>query len=294
MAFGVGRLFHVIHVTDDIRRLDQWYCDVFGARRWLDIHYSGIEMRDGSIVCVGDVPIEPMATVARDGAERTPIGRFSAKVGPHLHSIAWYVEGADELLASMVRQGVRVVSDGGRPPGSPGTSGALYTHPRDTCTQLEFYPGEMRGDPRLGPDWSPSWWATDHPLGISGLSHLTIVVGDLDRAVALYTDGLGGRLVREDESHLTGTKEAYVRVGEETVVALSTPTTDHSLAADDHARNGDILHALTFRVADLDRAEAHLRRHGVGVHLRDDATLVADPADTFGAVLGFTVRPPDA
>ena len=55
-----------------------------------------------------------------------------------------------------------------------------------------------------------------------------------------------------------------------------------------HARNGDILHSLTFGVADLDRAEAHLRQHGIGLAARDDATLIADPADTYGAVLGFT------
>jgi catechol 2,3-dioxygenase-like lactoylglutathione lyase family enzyme len=290
MAFRIGQLFHVIHVTDDIDRLDQWYVDVFGGRRWMEKHYSPIEMRDGSIVCIGDVPLEPMATVDREGAEGTAIGKFSAKIGPHLHSVAWYVDGADELLASMVAQGVRVVSDGGLPPGAPGTSGALYTHPRDTSTQLEFYPGSIPGDPRAEPGWDASWWATDHPLGVVGLAYLTVVVGDLDRATAFYTAGLGGRLVREDESELTGTKDAFVALGDDSVVALSTPTTSDSLAGQDHARHGDILHSLTFRVVDLDRAEAHLRNHGIGIAGRDDETILADPTDTFGALLGFTVR----
>jgi catechol 2,3-dioxygenase-like lactoylglutathione lyase family enzyme len=291
MSFEIGPLFHVIHVTDDLDALDQWYVDVFGAHRWMPKHYSAIERRDASLLCVGDIPLEPMATVARDGAERTPIGRFSAKVGPHLHSVAWYVEGADELHASMLAQGVRVVGDGGLPPGAPGTSGALYTHPRDTCSQLEFYPGPFPpGDPRFEPDWSSAWWATHHPLGILGLSHLTIVVADLARAVTFYTDGLGGRLVREDEADLTGTKDAYVAVGRDCIVALSTPTTAGSLAARDLDRNGDILHALTFRVADLDPAAAHLAAHGVSVIARDDETFITDPSDTFGAVLGFTIR----
>jgi catechol 2,3-dioxygenase-like lactoylglutathione lyase family enzyme len=289
MAFRIGQLFHVIHVTDDIDRLDQWYVDVFGARRWMDKHYSPMEMRDGSIVCIGDVPMEPMATVDRDGAERTAIGRFSAKIGPHLHSVAWYVDGADELLASLVDQGVRVVSDGGLAPGAPGTSGALYTHPRDTWTQIEFFPGSMPTDPRLGAGWDASS-PTDHPLGVVGLSHLSIVVGDLYRATAFYTAGLGGRLLREDESELTGTKDAFVAVGDDTVVALSTPSTSDSLAGQDYARHGDILHSVTFRVVDLDRAEAHLRRHGIAIAGRDDETLLADPTDTFGAMLGFTVR----
>jgi hypothetical protein len=63
-----------------------------------------------------------------------------------------------------------------------------------------------------------------------------------------------------------------------------------SLAGRDHARHGDILHSVTFRVADLDRAEAHLRAHGVALAARDDATLIADPASTYGAVLGFTTE----
>jgi len=290
MAFRIGSLFHVIHITDDVAGLDQWYVDVFGARRWMALHYSDLEMRDASIVLVGNLPIEPMGTVDRPGADRTAVGRFSAKVGPHLHSVAWYVEGADELYRSLVEQGVRVVSDGGLPVGAPGTSGAMYTHPRDTSTQLEFFPGPRPGDPRFEPGWDASWWATTHPLGLTGLAYATIVVGDLARAVAFYTDALGGRLLSERESELTATKDAFVAIGTDTVVALSTPMSADSLAGRDHARHGDILHSLTFAVADLDRAATHLRAHGVGVAGRDDTTLVADPADTFGAVLAFTVE----
>jgi catechol 2,3-dioxygenase-like lactoylglutathione lyase family enzyme len=290
MAFRIGPLFHVIHITDDAAALDRWYGDVFGARRWMELHYSELEMRDASIVIVGDVPVEPMATVDRPGAQGTAVGRFRAKIGPHLHSVAWYVDGADDLHRSLVDQGVRVVSDGGLPVGAPGTSGALYTHPRDTSAQLEFFAGPRLGDPRIEPGWDASWWATTHPLGITGLSHVTIVVGDLGRAAAFYTDGLGGRLVAERESELTGTKDAFVAMGTDTVVALSTPTTADSLAGRDHARHGDILHSLTFRVADLDRAEAHLRANGIGPAARDDTTLIADPAATYGAVLGFTTE----
>jgi catechol 2,3-dioxygenase-like lactoylglutathione lyase family enzyme len=288
LAFRIGRLFHVIHVTDDVVALDQWYVEVLGAQRWMPLHYSEIEMRDASIVVVADVPFEPMATVDRPGAERMPVGRFRTKIGPHLHSVAWYVEGAEELHQAMLDHGVRVVADGGLPVGAPGTSGALYTHPRDTSAQLEFFPGPREGDPRREPGWDASWWATSHPLGITGLSHLTIVVGDLARATAFYTEGLGGRLVAERESDLTSTKDAFVALGTDTVVALSTPMSAGSLAGRDHARNGDILHSLTFRVADLDTAEAHLRAHGVALAGRDDTTIVADPESTYGAVLAFT------
>ena len=69
----------------------------------------------------------------------------------------------------------------------------MYTHPRDTSTQLEFFPGRSPGDPRFEPGWDASWWATEHPLGLLGLSHATVVVADLDRAASFYTSALGGR-----------------------------------------------------------------------------------------------------
>ncbi len=290
MAFRIGTLFHIIHVTDDFDGLDQWYVEVFGGRHWMPKHYSPLEMRDGSLLVVGDVPIEPMATTDRPGAENTPVGRFSAKVGPHWHSIAWYCEGPQDLYAAMTALGVRVVGDGGRPVGSPGTSAAMYTHPRDTSAQLEFFPGRSPGDPRFEPGWDASWWATEHPLGLLGLSHATVVVADLDRAASFYTSALGGRVVAEGESELTATKDVFVAIGDDSVIALSTPTSPSSRAGRDLEAHGDILHAVTFRVADLGRAEAHLRDHGVAIAERDADTIVADPADTFGAVMGFTVR----
>ena len=290
MAFRIGTLFHIIHVTDDFDGLDQWYVDVFGARHWMPKHYSPLEMRDGALLVVGDVPVEPMATVDRPGAEGTAVGRFRAQIGPHLHSGAWYVDGADDLHRSLVDQGVRVVSDGGLPVGAPGTYGAMYTHPRDTSTQLEFFPGPRMGDPRQDPGWDASWWVTTHPLGITGLSHVTVVVGDLARAAEFYTEGLGGRLIAERESELTATKDAFVAIGTDTVVVLAMPTSADSLAGRDHGRHGDILHSLTFRVADLDRAEAHLRAHGIALAVRDDTTLITDPTTTYGAVLGFTTE----
>jgi hypothetical protein len=54
------------------------------------------------------------------------------------------------------------------------------------------------------------------------------------------------------------------------------------------AKNGDIMHAIAFQVADLDRAEQHLTSKGVRILDRDDSTLLADPDTTFGAPFRFT------
>jgi len=84
------------------------------------------------------------------------------------------------------------------------------------------------------------------------------------------------------------TKNAYVAVGGHTIVELAQPLEAGSLAGLDLAKNGDIMHAVAFQVADLDRAEQHLTAKGVHILDRDATTLLADPGTTFGAPFRFT------
>lgn len=292
MGFGIGRLFHVIHVTDDVDELDAWYGRVFGARRFLPRGFSPVEKRDASIVCIADVPMEPMAPAAVDGAAHMPVGRFWRRFGRHLHSLAWYVDDIGGLYDRLVGAGVRVVTDGGAQlSGRP--AGSLFTHPRDTGTQLEFFGSVMTADPRFHPGWDARWWARHHPLGIEGLAHVTVVTREPARLRDLYVDVLGGLPVGQRDVPATGARESYVLLGD-TVVAFALPTRPDTLAALDLARHGQVCHSVTFRVRDLAAVRRHLGAQGVGVAAADDDTLLADPADTFGAVLGFTTRPEPA
>jgi hypothetical protein len=50
----------------------------------------------------------------------------------------------------------------------------------------------------------------------------------------------------------------------------------------------DTYHAITWQVADLDRAEAHLRAQGVGIAVRRGDALVTDPATSIGIPWGFS------
>jgi catechol 2,3-dioxygenase-like lactoylglutathione lyase family enzyme len=120
------------------------------------------------------------------------------------------------------------------------------------------------------------------------LAYITITVSDLDQGKRVYVDALGGKLLLEDNSPLTMTKNAYVAVGDHTMVELAQPLEEGSLAGRELAKNGDIMHAVAFGVADLDRAERHLTAKGVRILDRDAATLLADPDTTFGAPFRFT------
>ncbi|MGE0795117.1 MAG: VOC family protein [Acidimicrobiia bacterium] len=299
MTFTITKNFHVIHMTDDLKALDAWYYDVFSVQRFMPDSYMPAEVRDASLVLIGTLCVEPLAPAFHvEGWDRMPLGRFQRRFGERWHSIAWYVpEGMGELYRGLVAAGVRTYGTGGVKQEGDEPVGALFTHPRDTITQLEFVPGPRPGqpelrpsqsDPRLKPGFSPAWWGRHHPLHIQNVSSVTLAVNDLDRARHVYEDLLGGRLLHEGEVEATGTHSAFVAVGEDLVVELARPLDDSSAIAADLAANGESLYAVTFKVADLASAEEHLHRKGVGLAHADGTTLLTDPASSHGVVFGFT------
>jgi hypothetical protein len=292
MSLNIGKMFHIVHVSEALGPLDAWYDDVFVPRRGImDDNYLAIEMRDGSLLAIGDTVIETMAPSSRSGSEVLPVGKFFARFGRHLHSLAWYTDDVGAVWEHLVEQGIRVVHHG---PSERPDEGDIYTHPKDTLTQLEFFqpPAATGGppDPRFDPTWSDQWAATSNPLGVERLAYATVVGHDMDRALSIYVDVLGGTVIDQGSSALTGTTSAFVAVGTESVVELAVPTDAASLAGQDLAAVGECCHALTFLVEDLGQVADHLGAKNIGVLARDDTTILADPVDTFGGAFRFTTR----
>lgn len=293
---AIGKLFHIIHMTGDLPALEDWYDEVFSVRRGFQDHqYMAEEKRDASLVVLGDCVIEPLAPAFRiEGWDTMPLGRFYRRFGTHWHSISWYTDDAGEIWRRCTENGIRVYVQGGvLTSEQPPPNAAIVTHPKDTIAQLEFMNPEgtqlTRIDPRLAPGWDPTWWATNHPLGLERLAYTTVLTRDIPRAVRVYTYVLGGTPLHEEESALTGTHGVFVLLGD-TIVELATPVHDGTLAAKDMAANGEIHHAATFKVLDLDRAESHLRSKGIETIERDDSTLITDPATTHGVPFRWTTR----
>jgi hypothetical protein len=296
---SVGKLFHVAHITEDLTPLDVWYDRVFApVRGVMDGQYGERERRMGSLLVIGDAVIEAMTPSAEPEAAAMPIGRFQAKFGRHWHSVAWFCDDIRSVWDRLVEGGIRVLQPGGRTDAPP-EDGDIYTHPKDTFTQLEFFQpaaanGGPRGpgpfaDPRFQPGWTERWQASPNPLGIERMAYVSIVVPDLEEATKLYCGAVGATLLWQGESALTGTRSSYVSLGPETVIELAHPTRADSLAGKELAAYpGGMCHAVAFTVADLDCAAAHLADVGVGTLARDDTTIVVDPADSFGAPFRFT------
>ena len=294
---NVTKNFHVIHMTDDLAMLDAWYDDVFSVTRWMDGQYSDMLKRHGSLVLIGDLCIEPMQPAFEDdGWEQVAIGKFWERFHTRLHSIAWYTESRDDvegIFRSLIANGVRIFGGLGDQSPTEAPPGPLFTHPRDTYTQLQFmaYTGGMAeiSDPRFeSATFDPGWWTREHPLHLRKSSHVTLAVRDLEKAKHLFADVLPGRLLHEEERDLTETRSAFVALGQDLVLELAEPLSPTSTMSADMEEFGESLYSLAFQVADLDDAEQHLKAKGIDVIGRDDTTLLTDPGTTHGARLLFT------
>jgi catechol 2,3-dioxygenase-like lactoylglutathione lyase family enzyme len=300
VSFKIGPIFHMIHMSDDFWQLNDWYAEVFNPIEFTkpssgDTPFPTwkVEMRDASLITVADVCFEPMSpSMFMDGWEKMPVGRFYNKFGRHWHSIAWYVDDTLALYRGLKDRDIRFFFNGGSSDSArqPSPDEALFTHPKDSCGALELMQGPRAAvaDPRFQAGYDPGRWEREYPLGLKRLAYITVVVADLDKGKRVYVDALNGKLLAEQDSPLTMTQNAYVAVGDHTIVELAHPLEAGTLAGKDLEKNGDIMHAVAFQVADLDRAEQHLTAKGVRILDRDATTLIADPDTTFGAPFRFT------
>jgi hypothetical protein len=291
----IREFFHLIHVVDDQDEADAWYDEVFKPQRFIQKNWSDVERRWASLAMIGDFMIEVIEPGPEPQDQAAPLGRFRTRFGQHFHSLAWYVDAPDlrALFDELRTHGVRIAKPGGGifPDGDLDPGPTIFTHPKDTFGQLEFVALDdfWRGhDPRFGAAWTPSFWRDDHPLGIERVAHFTTVVADVEKARALFEGPIGGRLLHAEESATA--ESAFVAVASDSIVELARPTTAGSRLAADLAGAGELPHACTFKVVDLEAAERHVEGVGVSVADRSGNGFTLEPADCFGAVYAFTSR----
>jgi catechol 2,3-dioxygenase-like lactoylglutathione lyase family enzyme len=294
--FTIGTNFHIIHMTDNLDELDAWYDDVFSVVRYMDHQYAEILARDASLVVMADLGIETMAPAFRnENWDSVAIGRFFKRFGKRWHSIAWYTSGADdivELYHNLIANDVRVYNGTGMPSPDEPPQGALFTHPGDTFTQLEFIAPRPSGsvgpqDPRFDASYDAGWWCNHHPLGLTRSSHITLAVHDVAAARECYVRALGGNLLYESDMELSQTRSAFVAVGD-LVIELAQPQSKSSAIAKDLDANNQGLYAVTLQVKDLTAASEYLEAKGVRFSDGDAQTILTDPSTTQGVVFGFT------
>jgi hypothetical protein len=85
-------------------------------------------------------------------------------------------------------------------------------------------------------------------------------------------------------------RSAFALVGSETVVELAEPKSPDTRLGRDLRDHGELPHAVTFKVRDLDRAVAHVTAAGMGLLQRDEETATVSPSDLSNAIVSFTTR----
>lgn len=294
---ALGELFHLMTIVDDFDSAQSLVDDLFGPVEVFGKSWSEFDKRWASIGMIApDVPFELMEPSKDPADAGAPLVKFRARFGQHLHSVAWFVEPGTmtPVVRALQDRNVRVVAATGAPVGaSDEVPDLVFTHGRDTMGQIELMvpddePRQSRNYPHATGQWPedrpPTWWAEHHPLGVVGLSHVTIGAHTVSRGLEIFEGGLGGRVLHRTDN------SAFILVGKETIVEVGTPADDESPLALDVAKNGELPHQCTFLVRDIDAAEKHAEACGCSVIERTGESMVLDPATTFGARFAFSER----
>jgi Glyoxalase/Bleomycin resistance protein/Dioxygenase superfamily len=251
-------------VHDAPRAAEQWK-RVFGAGVMVAGIHDDLDGSDMEIVWMGDVPFLALGASDADGL----VGRWLAKNGPGVQSLAWEVPDMWAAQNHLQQAGIGItgVHIEGR---------HFFLHPRDTFgLMLELTDDRLPGDPRNG--LSPTGGG-DGLVPVSGVAHVTAVVVALDPVSALLDQVFGAepRRVADDGPEAI----ADFDIGDLTLRVVA--PRDASSAWHEFVAGGrGTLHSVALEV-DLAAAPAGLEAAGIGIADERDGALRLDPADTFG------------
>jgi len=206
---------------------------------------------------------------------------LSARYGPHFVGLEYQADMA-VVRQAVAERGIRVVRDVGV---------ALHTHPDDTLgVAFEFYDGYFHDrtwdalDGRLM--HSASYWADEHPLGITGLKCWTLAVHDLLQASEFLTGFIGARPAYEAERSGIAARAQGLRVADD-VIELLAPTGPGELDA--HLqRYGEGIRSVVFAVRDLDKVRGYFADRGVALVAGSlDGALAIPATNNLGVIFEF-------
>jgi len=306
MGFAIRRIYHPSYRTNDLAGTEDFFRRVFGR---YSTPRAGLIMA-GILVQPPDYPRDyctftPIADVFFDSIdpERYVIDGIQCYPSisqPYLDGFGWGVDGIEEIYREIRRRGIRctdqknyIVDSDELPRASFKDSPLFWTLEDDTGIRYEFYPVTSIGkyDPRSAPEWRLPEPIPEDPLGIVRSSHHTVLTTNIDRALGLIVDVLGGRVVRTERNELIGTESHYVLLAGD-ILEYAVPLDAGSTSGQALARRSplDLYYSITWQVLDLERVRAHLAACGVRTLVEDDRTILTDPADSIGVPFGFTTE----
>ncbi|KAF9886967.1 hypothetical protein FE257_010708 [Aspergillus nanangensis] len=306
MARKVCKLYHPSHRVPDLGDAERFFTSVFGLPSvWRSSLYTAPDPKYPTyptdyciFTCLADVffdCIDPQKYVIDD------IQRYDTVTKPKLNGFGWAVEGIEEFYTDIYKaRGMRCTDQADRvadpeicPEASFKKSKLFYTLAEDTGVRYEFYPSTSVGsyDHRENPEWKLRPREGKGSLGIQFCAYHTVLTEQLDRALGLYVDVLGGRIIHRARNDVRRVNSTYVLLAD-AVYELSSPLPENSYANVEfkgrrhHAQ--DVYHALTFKVTDLAKVKAHFQAKGLRILAESESLVVLHPEDGLGIPWGFT------
>ena len=301
--FRITKMYHPSHHAPDLAEVEDWFERVFG-RESINISetFKGRDTGNyptsySTFTAIADVLFD---TIAPTLYVLNGVQQYASVDKPHLKTIGWFADGAEEVYRSLRRAGIDMVdqfgkrAEGDDPPRSAG-SGAMpifFTTPEAAGLRHEFLPEfPFPLDHRTAPDWTLAPPAPDDPVGIERSAYHTLLTDNPRRALRTLVDALGGTVIHEGRDEVIGAAATFVFLGD-SVLEVAVPDQGTAAHADwSTPAPNDTYHSITWQVADLDRAAAHLKSQGVAIRTRSADTLVTDPETSIGVPWGFTTRP---
>ena len=310
-TFSVRTVKHPIFWVQDLDHAGAWFERVFGrpTLRSADV-MARVEQRDGyrtdyaNFYLVQDTFVQLIdpARLVIGGVNEFPRRGIPPVALPMLGHFGWYVDGVEHLVAELRERDLHCQNQVGELTEDMAFGGkvgfpSFYALREEAGLAYQFVdcpPSEENvrktGDARVAPDWTLAPPAPGDALGIELCSHHTVVTQRPERLLGLWVDILGGAVVHKANNDLLGTDSTFVALGDG-VFECAVPASEGlrvagALDSDPY----DTYHSMTFLVRDLDRAEEHLRAHGIEIARRDDVTIVTDPTTSYGVPWGFTTH----
>lgn len=237
-----------------------WFQQVLGAQ----VEPTRPEPGDVHLTTKARVGTTDLAVFAAPGTEGT-IGRFVARYGPGLHSVAWHVDDLWVVENVLRDSGITIT-------GTNVAARHFFMHPRDTFGILVEWTDHL---PEAGRDSSSA----------AGVAYITAAVPDLAPAVSFFVDTCGAlQIERFAPGPRADEETADLAIGD-MVLRLVAPKSERSRFAGFLSGGGRGLHSFALSVDDLSfPVDRGLTLVGQG-----EASVWTDPTTTLGLRLEWVL-----
>lgn len=309
----VTMMFHPTLAVADLEAARTWFTSLFRrpAVRWEERYDLSLLNPDyptnySFFINVADVVIDALSPSMHRTGSMSGQNRYRA-VTEGMIGVGWYTDDVFAVAAALREAGIMAhdqfgaeVVDGMVPVSAMASDVLIaFTDARDAGYRYEFFELGQRhrpfysqkGDPRLRADWALPAPSADDPLRIQRASHHTFLTTNLERAVHLYCDVLGGKVVDERVNAELGAASTFVEFAG-SVLEYAVP--GEASAYGEAAADVDFYSGITFLVEDVDAAHAYLDGFGVSPRRIAPDVVAIVPEHGFGAEWRFAAGVPYA